>query len=102
MFLCLVVFLIYSTISQSNYIDELKKEGFNGKVTDSIIRKRPLQRILVKNANDSIKEYFINLMIPYLLKDDSVSKVANSDSMNFYRKENGKYKLIYTFIVEPL
>jgi hypothetical protein len=100
--LTLIAFVINSTISRSNYIDELAKQDIHGKITDSTARKRPLQRILVKNNNDSLKEYFINLMIPYLLKDDSVSKIANSDSMNFFRKENGEYKLIYTFIVEPL
>jgi hypothetical protein len=102
MVLTSTILIFKSNDSRDYYLEELKKVEIYGTIKDSVKRQRPLQRILVKNENDSVKEYFINLMIPYLLKDDSVSKIANSDSMNFYRKENGEYKLIYTFKVEPL
>lgn len=83
------------------YIKQLKAESIHGILMDSVKQSRPLQKILVKNENDSIKEYYINLKIPFLLKNDSIAKKPNSDSMNFYRKINGENTLIFTWIVKP-
>ncbi len=100
----LFIALIIGTIQCNErkiYITQLKAESIYGILVDSVKQSRPLQKILVKNEVDSVKEYFINLKVPFLFKNDSIAKSSNSDSMNFYRKINGENTLIYTWIVKP-
>ena len=101
----LFIALIIGTIQCNErkiYITQLKAEAIHGILVDSVKQSRPLQKIQVKDENDSIKVYYINLKVPFLSKNDSIGKRSNSDSMNFYRKINGENTLLYTWIVKPL